>query len=208
MRRLALASFLVAGVVATATGAAAVECPAANPGEVGVLVVVDYGDLSDAPDPSVACVSVAEGSDGNEVLAARADQLGVPPPRYDPSGLLCAIDGRPESGCGDRTETGFRYWSYWLGDDRGWEYASVGPGFREISADVTEGWRFVDGTGRPTDPPPALPPDAATTIDARPASTSDGGGDAVVGALIGAAGVGGLVVGGFLVTRRRRRADG
>lgn len=36
----------------------------------------------------------------------------------------------------------YRYWSYWLGADGAWSFASVGPSFR-IPADGTlEGWRF------------------------------------------------------------------
>ena len=33
---------------------------------------------------------------------------------FGTSGLLCAIDGYPAGGCGDRTgQGGYHYWSYW-----------------------------------------------------------------------------------------------
>lgn len=180
------------------------QCEAEAPGVVAVRVVVDYGDLAEAPaEPGVVCVSVPEGADGSEVLAARAEQLGTPAPRYEASGLLCAIDGVPETGCGEPTDTGYRYWSYWLGTAEGWEYASVGPAFRSAEAAVSEGWRFVDGAGGPDDPPPGSSPDPATGAPSgssgssgSPGSSSEGdsgpagSGDGTARAGDGAAGAG------------------
>ncbi len=182
------------------------ECEAEAPGVVPVRVVVDYGDLAEAPaEPSVVCASVPEGADGSEVLAARAEQLGTPVPRYEASGLLCAIDGLPETGCGEQTDTGYRYWSYWLGTAEGWEYASVGPAFRSAQAAVSEGWRFVDGAGGPEDPPPGSSPDPATGAPSGSSGSSSegdsggpGAGDGAVGAGDGAAGTAGSDGGGAL----------
>lgn len=37
----------------------------------------------------------------------------------------------------------YRYWSYWLGSDDGWSFASVGPAFRVPADGTVEGWRFA-----------------------------------------------------------------
>jgi hypothetical protein len=120
-----------------------------------VPVVVDFGDLPNAPALSAVCVPVADASNGAVVLAERAKQLGKPAPRYNASGLLCAIDGLPAEGCGQKTADGYAYWSYWHGDTNGWTYSSTGPGGWRARSTTTEGWRFSVGAGNPTDPKPA-----------------------------------------------------
>ena len=132
-------------VAPTATG----ECAAAAD-EVRVSVVIDAGDTG----PSQVCVAVAAGSTGADVLVERSRRLGTPPPRWDGSGLLCAIDGHPETGCGERTSDGYRYWSYWSGDTGTWSYSPIGPATRRMTPGSVEGWHFVEGAGNPTDPPP------------------------------------------------------
>jgi hypothetical protein len=143
--RWAVALAVVAGtvVVPAAAGAPSATCAAA--GGIRVRVVVDFGDAAGAP-PAVSdvCVPVADRTTGAELLAARARQLGTPAPRYD-GGLLCAIDGYPETGCGDRTSDGYRYWSYWHGDAGSWTYANVGPGSWKLRDGDVEGWRFLNG---------------------------------------------------------------
>lgn len=211
MRRiLACLAVVTAPVVVPEVAAAGERCTAEAPDEVGVVVVVDFGDLPGAsPEPSVACVSVPEGTTGSDVLEVRAQALGTSPPRYDGSGLLCAIDGLPEAGCGDRVDGGYLYWSYWQGTDDGWEHSPVGPAFRDVETTTTEGWHFVEGSGRPTDPPPRAPshPDAVMaefeTIG-ETAAADGGGGSTLVGALVGAGGVVALAAGGWFVARRRR----
>ena len=89
-----------------------------------VPVVVDTGGPSDTAE--VACVPVPAGSNGAQVLAARAKLLHVPAPRYAESGLLCAIDGYPATGCGVQTGQYYAYWAYYHGGSS-WTYASVGP---------------------------------------------------------------------------------
>jgi len=37
----------------------------------------------------------------------------------------------------------YRYWSYWLGTDSGWSFASVGPAFRTPADGTIEGWRYA-----------------------------------------------------------------
>jgi hypothetical protein len=174
MRRAsALGALAVLWTGATAVlGSGAVPCAAAA-GEVRVAVVVDFGTESGAPPPGAVCVAVEDRSNGAAVLQARARQLGTPEPRFDGSGFLCAIDGWPESGCGERTDSGYRYWSYWKGSTDGWAYSQVGPTGSRANEAVTEGWRFLDGagTGTDTDDPPRGSARAADTC-AAPATTT------------------------------------
>uniref|UniRef100_UPI000DF7E6BB SCO2322 family protein n=1 Tax=Desertihabitans aurantiacus TaxID=2282477 RepID=UPI000DF7E6BB len=68
---------------------------------VRVAVVVDPGTAEDAPDGATpgpvtgTCVLAAPGDSAQDVLAA-ATEL-----RTDDSGLICALDGYPATGCGD-----------------------------------------------------------------------------------------------------------
>jgi hypothetical protein len=114
----AAAGAVVGGAVRPLPAAAAGACPATVPaGQVRVVVVVDPGTEPGAPGPaSVDCLVLPEGSTGSDLLRRRAERVGAAPPRYAPSGLLCAIDGYPAPpACGERTSTGYRYWSYWSG---------------------------------------------------------------------------------------------
>jgi hypothetical protein len=70
-----------------------------------VALVIDYGTAAHAPDSErppqpptrTACAEVADGATAAEALAEIAEPL-----RYSADGLLCAIDGYPEQGCGDQ----------------------------------------------------------------------------------------------------------
>ena len=48
----------------------------------------------------------------------------------------------------------YRYWTYWLGSDSGWSFASVGPAFRLPADGTLEGWRYsvsgVEGNRAPS----------------------------------------------------------
>jgi hypothetical protein len=141
-------------------------------GTIVVPVVVDTGGSSDAAE--VSCVSVPSGSNGAQVLAARAQLLGEPAPRYAESGLLCAIDGYPATGCGQASGTHYAYWAYYHGGSS-WTYASVGPASWPVSAGDVEGWRFQpEGSATPADPPPRAPSAAATLcpVSAPPTTTT------------------------------------
>ena len=160
LRRLLLAWFVVAGVMffAPAPRATAAPCAPTTSG-VSVAVVVDFGDGSPA---SAVCVPADSSDNGAAVLAARAEQLDTPAPRFDSSGFVCGIDGYPSSGCGEQSGATYAYWSYWhgTGGSASWEYSNVGPGGSRVHADVVEGWRFQPhGAGNPTDPPPNGSPD-------------------------------------------------
>jgi hypothetical protein len=168
MRRLARAaavvlSIVVIGAVVPST-ASALGRPCAA-GDLKVAVIVDFGDSSSV---SVACVPAGSRDNGAQVLGARASTLGAPAPRFNTSGLLCAIDDVPATGCGERTSGRYAYWSYWHGVDGQWQYSNFGPAAWRVDADVVEGWRFQPaGVGNPSDPPPRA--SAALPVDCRPA---------------------------------------
>ena len=72
---------------------------AATAGQLRTAVVIDSGFAADAPEGQtppadvVTCVTVPEGSTGNQALAAAAAI-------NDQQGLVCAINGYPEGECG------------------------------------------------------------------------------------------------------------
>lgn len=137
--------------------------------QVQIAVVVDFGTGRSV---SAACVGGGTRDNGATVLAARASQLATTPPRFDSSGLLCAIDGYPSEGCGARTGSHYAYWSYWHGDASGWTYSNVGPAGSRARPGTVEGWRFEPaGAGNPSDPPPRGSPDAAATCQPSPPPT-------------------------------------
>jgi hypothetical protein len=71
----------------------------ADPAKKRVAVVIDYGrpadqeDGSTPPAPVAKCASVPTAATGSEVLAAVAAVRAE-------KGLVCALDGRPATGCG------------------------------------------------------------------------------------------------------------
>jgi hypothetical protein len=151
-------------------------------GQIVVAVVVDFGGV-DAK-VLVSCVTARTGETGAEVLQAQGRATGYPTPRYDESGLLCAIDGYPTSGCGAQSGGHYAYWAYWHGGKR-WRYANDGPGEWTVARGDVEGWRFEpDGSASPSDPPPraassasGLETSAATVRGATTTtSTADGAG--------------------------------
>lgn len=124
-------------------------------GATRVAVVIDNGGSVDA-----RCIEVNANLNGAQFLAARAQILGTPAPTYNASGLLCSIDGYPNTGCGDRSGGSYAYWSYWDGRTGSWVYSSVGPASRRMTGSSVEGWRFQrSGAGKPTDPPPRFAAD-------------------------------------------------
>jgi len=130
-------------------------------GRIVVAAVVDFGGSNGRI--IVSCVVTRPGDTGAQVLQAQAELLGYPTPRYDQSGsgLLCAIDGYPKSGCGTQNGSHYAYWAYWHAGKR-WQYASGGPGEWKVSRGDVEGWRFEpDGSATPADPPPRAASTAA-----------------------------------------------
>jgi len=125
-------------------------------GEIRVVLVVDASDLGAAT--SATCLVVPSGTTGSQLLARRGAELGTGAPRYGSSGLLCAIDGRPATGCGDRNSGGFEYWAYFNGTSGSWVYGNYNPFARRLSDGDIEGWRYVSGAGNGQDPPPRIAP--------------------------------------------------
>lgn len=141
-------------------------------GEIRVVLVVDAIDLGGGS--SATCLVVPAGTTGSQLLARRGAELGTGSPRYGSSGLLCAIDGQPTSGCGDRNAGGFAYWAYFAGSSGSWLYGSINPFTRRLSDGDIEGWRYVQGAGNGQDPPPRIGPSrslfpALTAAPAAPA---------------------------------------
>ena len=165
MARVGIAVVLAVGLVglgsvAGMSRALAESCGDPVPsGSVRVVMVVDPGETSAGP--SSVCLVVPSGTTGSQLLARRAAELGMSPsryPRYAGSGLLCAIDGFPATGCGDRTSGGFAYWAYFNGTSGAWNYGSYNPFIRRMADGDIEGWRYVSGTGGAQDPPPRIAP--------------------------------------------------
>jgi hypothetical protein len=134
-----------------------------------VALVIDFGSLAGSPGGvRRQCVVAAPGADGIAVLQGGGHSM-----RFNSAGLLCAIDGYPGgTDCGVRTASGYRYWAYFTGTATGWQYMSVGPGFRKADPGRVEGWHFVEGTGKPGDPPPAAPSDPSATCRPAPTTTA------------------------------------
>src|SRR6476646_4018076 len=130
--RVSLAGALIIGVLVPMLSACDPpnysKCPTKGSCQVRLAVVVDARALGATT--TVVCVVVPSGSNGVTALRARATRLGTAAPRFNSSGLLCAIDGRPAAPtCGEQKPDGYHYWSYWLGGSS-WRYASVGPATR------------------------------------------------------------------------------
>lgn len=156
-------------VVPAATGSPGSTACAA--GEIRVRVVLDFGGAAGAPSGvSDVCVPVADRTTGAELLVARARQLGTPAPRFE-GGFVCAIDGFPETGCGEQTGAGYRYWSYWHGEAGSWTYANVGPAGWKLRDGDVEGWRFLDGGPESTAAPPRAAPTSCPAPAPAPAPT-------------------------------------
>ena len=136
-------------------------CPTAAAGQVRVAVVVDATAFGAVSVPSVVCVVVSQGASGIAALNARAVRTGLPAPRFNASGLLCAIDGAPVApACGQVGPNGYEYWSYWSGG-ASWQYAASGPASRQMQDGSVEGWRFTTGG---TNQPPAAPSSFAALV--------------------------------------------
>jgi len=148
---------LVSMLVGSVGDASASSCSGPmTDGEIRVVLVVDSSDLGGGA--SATCLVVPAGTTGSQLLARRGSELGTGSPRYGSSGLLCAIDGLPTTGCGDRSSGGFEYWAYFNGSSGSWAYGNINPFTRRLSDGDIEGWRYVQGAGNGQDPPPRIGP--------------------------------------------------
>lgn len=159
---------LVAAAALVVLPAAAAMSPASAESEICVAVVVDYQQLAGAPGaPSRHCAKVPNRSTGYEILLERARTLGRPAPRSE-SGLVCAIDGLPERGCGESGGGGYRYWAYFhRTGDGSWQYSNRGAADYRVIDDPSrstddrpsEGWVWVEGGAEGSVRPAAIPYD-------------------------------------------------
>ena len=165
MRALQAAAVVLLGVVVSvivlvglADTASAASCSGPiRDGEIRVVLVVDSSDLGGSS--SATCLVVPAGTNGSQLLARRGNELGTGSPRYGSSGLLCAIDGLPATGCGDRNSGGYGYWAYFFDDGGKWAYGSNNPFSKRLTDGAIEGWRFVvGGCGCGLDPSPRIGP--------------------------------------------------
>lgn len=148
----------VSVLVGLADTASAASCSGPiSDGEIRVVLVVDSSDLGGGS--SATCLVVPAGTTGSQLLARRGNELGIGSPRYGSSGLLCAIDGLPATGCGDRNSGGYGYWAYFFDGGGNWAYGSNNPFSKRLTDGAIEGWRFVTGgCGCGQDPSPRIGP--------------------------------------------------
>jgi len=145
-------------------------------GQVTVAFVIDFGKHTT---PVVGCVSVPDSDNRYAALSAFLVHEGMAEPRYDSngSGLLCAINAVPSTGCGQISSGHYVYWSYFTGGTGGWTYASTGA-FGTVTPGDVEGWRFQNpGKGNPGDPAPRVAPqfDAICAADTATTTTTTTG---------------------------------
>lgn len=168
-RAAVLVAYVAAGSAMPATAYAA-EC---------VKVVVDYGTIAGAPaGPNTRCVDVGDDGTAADALHGRARYKG---------NFLCAIDGYPETGCGDEPPS--PYWSFWVWRHGAWAYSNEGVGtftvgdadgdghpdplgFRYHEVDKKAAPRATPSYPRPATAPPRTTAPGRTA--APPASTAPG----------------------------------
>jgi hypothetical protein len=158
----------IAGALVTPLGGRAVS-QACAASAVHIAIVVDTGTGSSV---SAVCVPAGARDNGAMLLAARASMLGTPQPRYAPSGLLCAIDGYPATGCGEGQNGNFAYWSYWHGANGAWTYATTGPATTRVDPAIVEGWRWHPESAGSTTSPPRVAPAATAICKPAPPATA------------------------------------
>ena len=172
--RHALAQLLVATLATGATfvgltaaapdEAAAQGCGPAPSGQVAVALVVDDGVSS----PGQRCVVVGGRATGYDVLIAAGHTLRIE------AGFLCAIDGVPATGCGNRPDFGGAYWRYFHAAPGGpWAYSTVGGGgYRMPERCAIEGWRFATSASEALAPRIGPPPVTCEAAPVAPPATS------------------------------------
>jgi LPXTG-motif cell wall-anchored protein len=170
MRRLAqvlAAAALVAGGL-TLTGGAAEA--AACSGTSGVTVVIDFGSSTStrcAPESSTA------------IAALKSVAAVTPVPMYG-DGVVCKIDGIPESQTCQRMPPASAYWAFFHAPRGGsWTYSSNGVASYDPPSGSVIGFAFGSG-GAPSTPPPAAaastpkpsPKPSPSSTSSKPRATS------------------------------------
>lgn len=72
--------------------------------------------------------------------------------------LLAALLAVPLASGTAGAQEAYRYWSYWWGQEGGWNFAQTGPADRKLSDGDVEGWRYIASADAvPTDQPRQQP---------------------------------------------------
>jgi hypothetical protein len=115
--------------------------------QVGVTIVVDFGDSSDR-DPIIRCANNFVGT-GWEVFQATA--IDVSGTNQYPVGFACRIENFPsssEQNCMDTPKYSEGSWGYFvLTEQSGWQVSQVGSAARDAECGSIEGWLFI-GPGK------------------------------------------------------------
>jgi hypothetical protein len=168
----ALVGVLGALSAGVAPAAAAGSCSGPlDSGQIRVVMVVDPGETGPRA-PQATCLVVAAGTSGSKVLAQRASELGLPSPRYTGSGLLCGLDGFPETACPVNNGGSYAYWAYFNGSGGGWSFGHDNPFVRRMVDGEIMGWRYTTGSADGDAPIPRIAPSGSLFPPLTPATTA------------------------------------
>lgn len=143
--------------VARTVSSASTQSQIQNPNQactdnVGVTVVVDFGDLGGGVNVRCAPGPVSSGLDA----MTRAGVAYRTTLRF--SGFVCRIAGQPASDPCQTTSPVNAYWSYWIASRGGsWCYSNLGAGSRTPPPGSIEGWSFALNRSGASTPPPRFP---------------------------------------------------
>ena len=171
----AIAATGVSGTASASSysSAVSVTAPLAAGSTICVGLVIDPRAIGGTV--SATCVNVRPGTTGVGVLEAAGHSV-----TFRKDGLLCTIDGLPDSGCSGVNDS--HYWVYYhrAPDRTGWTYATENESIYAPASRSTEGWVYDNGANpapKPQDIPAAqicaglLKPAAAST-PAKPAAST------------------------------------
>ena len=128
--------------------------------EVGVGLVVDFGQLNGNPRAVQACVKATPKMSGWSLL----ESAGVSPEgtKTYPAGFVCRLEGLPTTEaepCDTTPDQRVGNWAYFYANpstDFKWQYSAVGAASRTPKCGEVDGWRF-ESAGESATKPPALP---------------------------------------------------
>jgi hypothetical protein len=141
LRRASIALLVaVVGVSPAIVTSVAAASPAASQphGTICVGLVVDPRSIGGSV--SDTCVNVKPGTTGVGVLEAAGHAL-----TFRKDGLLCTIDGLPETGCGAVNDTHFWVYFHRAPDRTAWTYATENESVYAPENRSTEGWAYDNG---------------------------------------------------------------
>lgn len=160
MRRLAVAGFLIAGMIPfLGATSPAVAASGACTTSSGVTVVVTFGSLGGGT--VVRCAQTS----GSGVAALRAAGFSTEGTQKDGPSFICRVNGKPglkAEKCGSTPPAG-KSWRYFHASNGGnWMFSQSGAGNRNVVQGGFEGWSFGAGSTPGYSPQRAGEPDAET----------------------------------------------